>query len=201
MNIRQEINISAFISRYFHLDLIHNLEDSTFCLNPPIAHVTRSIGTCDWQVCFLLPWCVLLHWLFKQKIALIRLVRLHAALQESAAAWQKQCILVRTFVRLWSALQPPYDHVSSKYRESKTRPAAKVRRCSCSKSAARSCMTTHFILIGQILWWRAWRVLRAYSNNSIPIMLTNLCFYNSKSFFSVVALLSWVIFIKTLIKA
>ncbi len=27
-------------------------------------------------------------------------------------------------------------------------------------------------------------------------MLTNLCFYNSKSFFSVVALLSWVILIK-----
>ncbi len=27
-------------------------------------------------------------------------------------------------------------------------------------------------------------------------MFTNLCFYNSKSFFSVVALLSWVIFIK-----
>ncbi len=33
-------------------------------------------------------------------------------------------------------------------------------------------------------------------------MLTNLCFYNSKSFFSVVTLLSWVIFLlKTLIKA
>ncbi len=49
MNMRWEINISAFIYRYFHLDLIHNLEDSTFCLNPPIAHVTKSIGTCDWQ--------------------------------------------------------------------------------------------------------------------------------------------------------
>ncbi len=40
-----------------------------------------------------------------------RLVRLHAAPQRSAAAWQKQCILVRTFVRLWSALQPPYSHM------------------------------------------------------------------------------------------
>ncbi len=47
MNMRWEINISAFIYRYFNLDLIHNLEDSTFCLNPPIAHVTKSIGTCD----------------------------------------------------------------------------------------------------------------------------------------------------------
>ncbi len=57
-------------------------------------------------------------------------------------------------------------------------------------------MMTHFILIGHILWWQARCVLRVYSNNSIPIILTNLCFYNSKSFFSVVALLSWVILIK-----
>ncbi len=55
--MRQEINISAFISRYFHLDLIHNLEDSTFCLNPLIAHVTKSIVTCDWQVCFVALVC------------------------------------------------------------------------------------------------------------------------------------------------
>ncbi len=41
----------------------------------------------------------------------IRCVRLHAAPRRSSAAWQKQCILVRTFVRLWSALQPPYDHM------------------------------------------------------------------------------------------
>ncbi len=40
-----------------------------------------------------------------------RLVRLHAAPQRSAATWQKQCILVRTFVRLWLALPPPYDHM------------------------------------------------------------------------------------------
>ncbi len=37
-----------------------------------------------------------------------RLIRLHAAPQRSAAAWQKQCILVITFVRLWLALQSPY---------------------------------------------------------------------------------------------
>ncbi len=45
MNKRQEISISAFISRYSYLDLINNLEDSTFCLNPPIFHVSKSIGT------------------------------------------------------------------------------------------------------------------------------------------------------------
>ncbi len=45
MIMRQEINISNFISRYFYQDLIHNLEDSTFCLNPLIAQVTKSIWT------------------------------------------------------------------------------------------------------------------------------------------------------------
>ncbi len=65
MNMRWEINISVFIYRYFHLDLIHNLENSTFCLNPPIAHVTKSIGTCDWQVCFVALVCPI-NWLFKQ---------------------------------------------------------------------------------------------------------------------------------------
>ncbi len=39
-------------------------------------------------------------------------------------------------------------------------------------------------------------VLRVYSNNSIPIMLTNLCFYNRKSFFSVVACYIESFFIK-----
>ncbi len=53
-------------------------------------------------------------------------------------------------------------------------------------------MTTHFIRIGQILWLQARRLLYVYSNNSIPIMLTNLCFYNSKIIFSVVALMLWV---------
>ncbi len=28
-----------------YLALINNLEDSTFCLNPPIFHVSKSIGT------------------------------------------------------------------------------------------------------------------------------------------------------------
>ncbi len=37
------------------------------------------------------------------------------------------------------------------------------RRCSCSKSAARALMTTHSILIGQILWRQA-GVLCVYSN-------------------------------------
>ncbi len=43
--LRQEISILAFISRYSYLDLINNLEDITFCLNPPIFHVSKSIGT------------------------------------------------------------------------------------------------------------------------------------------------------------
>ncbi len=43
--MRQEISISAFISRYSYLDLINNLEDITFGLNPPIFHVSKSIGT------------------------------------------------------------------------------------------------------------------------------------------------------------
>ncbi len=37
-------------------------------------------------------------------ISVYRLVRLHAPPQSSAAAWQKQCILVRTFVLFWSSL-------------------------------------------------------------------------------------------------
>ncbi len=45
MNIRQEIYMPAFISRYLHLDLTHNLEDITFWLNPPIFHVSKSIET------------------------------------------------------------------------------------------------------------------------------------------------------------
>ena len=38
MNMRQEISVSASISRYLHLDLLKNekIEDSTFCLNPPM---------------------------------------------------------------------------------------------------------------------------------------------------------------------
>ncbi len=120
-----------------------------------------------------------------------RLARLHGAPQRSTAAWQKQCILVRTSVQLWSALQPPYDRMCHQ----STERAKRDQSCSCSKSAA-ALMKTHFIPIGQILWWQSRGVLHVYSYNSIPIMLTNLCFYNSKSFFSVVALLSWVIFIK-----
>lgn len=56
-----EIIISASISRYLHLDLIHRLENSSFCLNPHIFHVSKSIGTCSgWYV--LLLRCVLWHW-------------------------------------------------------------------------------------------------------------------------------------------
>ncbi len=55
-----------------------------------------------------LDWCLTLDlpWVSGHQ-STNRLVRLHAAPQRSAAAWQKQCILVRKFVRLWSALQPP----------------------------------------------------------------------------------------------
>ncbi len=60
-----------------------------------------------WLVCVMWP---LLFGIYSPHVA-NRLVGLHAALQRSAAAWQKQCILVRTFVWLWSALQPPYDHM------------------------------------------------------------------------------------------
>ncbi len=52
-----------------------------------------------------------------------RLVRLHAVLQRSAAAWQKQCILVRNCPTLIGAAAALRSHVPSKYRESKTRPA------------------------------------------------------------------------------
>ncbi len=104
-----------------------------------------------------------------------------------------------TLISAAAALQ---SHVPSKYRESKTRPAAEVRRCCCSKSAAKALMTSHFILIGQILWWQARGVLSVYSNNSIPILLTNLCFYDSKSLFSVHRTVILSNFLsKTLIKA
>ncbi len=55
----------SFYFQVSYLDLINNLEDSTFCLNPPIFHVTKSIGTCDWQVCFVALVCPI-NWLFKQ---------------------------------------------------------------------------------------------------------------------------------------
>ncbi len=58
-------------------------------------------------------------------------------------------------------------------------------------------MTTHFIFIGQILWWQARRVLRVYyskqlnSNNAHKSV-----FITVRAFLVYVALLSWVIFIK-----
>ncbi len=51
--------------------------------------------------------------------------------QRSAAALQKQCILVRTFVPLWSALQPPCNHMchqstAKAERDQQPRPGAAV---------------------------------------------------------------------------
>ncbi len=75
------------------------------------------IGYCPvmWFSVLFAHWLVYVMWpllfsIYSPHVA-IRCVRLHAAPRRSAAAWQKQCILVRTFVRLWSALQPPYDHM------------------------------------------------------------------------------------------
>ncbi len=59
--------------------------------------------------------------------------------------------VIYSYIYMSMAAAALWSHVPSKYRESKTRPAAEVRCCNCSKSAARAMMTTHFILIGQIL--------------------------------------------------
>ncbi len=111
----------------------------------------------------------------------LRLVRLHAAAQRLAAAWQKQCILGRTFVRLWSALQPPYDYMCHQ-------SIARAKRDQPLRSG-----TT----VGQNWLQEHTRgVLRAYSNNSVLIMFPNLCINNVNRFFVYVALLSLVILIK-----
>ncbi len=62
---QKEISISAFISRYSYLDLINNLEDSTFCLNPPIFHVSKSIATDATTFMVLLKLDIVNHCIFR----------------------------------------------------------------------------------------------------------------------------------------
>ncbi len=114
----------------------------------------------------------------------------YAVQQRSAAAWQKQCILVGTFVRLWSALQLPYDHMCH---QSTTR----------AKRDRRWGQALQLLKIGcKSPWWRhtLFSLVRCCDNKhevccecfiltiNFQIMLTNLCFVTVKSFFSVVAL-------------
>ncbi len=111
--IREQMDPYAFESLLQYLDVIH----WSFCASP--LQVEHTLCVMLWLVALVM--CLVSHWLVCVMWPLLfgvyspcvafRLVRLHAVPQRSAAAWQKQCILVRTFVRLWSALQPPYDHM------------------------------------------------------------------------------------------
>ncbi len=125
-----------------------------------------------------------------------RLVRLHAAPQRPSAAWQKQCILVRTFVRLWSALQPPYSHMwhqstARAKRDQQPRSGAAGAQNRLRKpwwrhtlfSLVRFCDDKHEVCWVFILTINTITI----NTNTInkPILLTNLYFYDSKSLFSV----------------
>ncbi len=68
-----------------------------------------------------------------------------------------QCILVRKFVWIWLALQPPYDHICHQ-------STARAKWDQPPRSGAAVAQNQpwkpwwwHLILIGQILWWQGWQ--------------------------------------------